>query len=99
MAKRFEMMKAQAEVLTKMDNLLDEIIRDKTMDYRVVGKEEEQAKDWRTGELKWEDDEKTIPYFKDKWDYVAKDEDEISEEDRIMIEVCKAFSKKLDKLI
>lgn len=99
MAKRFEMMKAQAEVLTKMDNLLDEIIRDKMMDYRVVGKETEQAKDWRTGELKWEDDEKTIPCFKDKWDYVAKEEDEISEEDRIMIEVCKAFSKKLEKLI
>lgn len=99
MANRFQTMKVQAEVLTKIDNLLEELIRDRTTDYRVVGKETEQAKDWRTGELKWEDDEKTIPYFKDKWDYVTKDEDEISEEDRIMIEVCKAFSKKLEKLI
>ena len=97
--KRFQVMAAQATVLTKIEELLDELIRNREMDYRPVGKETEQAKDWRTGELKWEDEEKTIPYYKDVWDYVRKDEDDISEEDRIMIDVCKAFSKKLDKLI
>lgn len=99
MANRFAVMKAQAEVLEKMDNFLQEIIKDHNMRYEVVGKEDEQAVDWRTNELKWEDDEKTIPYYKDRWDYVPVPEDEMTDEDKVIIEVCRNFSKKLEKLI
>jgi len=97
MAKRFTVMRKQAEVLERLEDVLNEIIRDKSMTWDVVGKEEEQARDWRTGELKWEDDEKTVPYFKDKWDYVPKAE--LDEDDQITIDVCNGFLKKLDKLI
>lgn len=99
MANRFATMKAQAEVLEKLDNLLNDIIRDNTMSYEVVGKKAEQAVDWRTGELKWEDDEHTIPYYCNEYGYVPIPESELSDENRILIDVCKRFSQRLDKLI
>lgn len=99
MANRFAMMKAQAEVLEKLDNLLQDIIKDNSMSYEAIGKEKEQATDWRTGELKWEDEEKTIPYFKTVYGLVPIPEDELYEENKIIMEVCKKFSQKLDKLL
>lgn len=97
MAKRFTTMRKQAEVLERIENLLEEIIKDRTMSYEVVGKEEEQATSWRTGELLWEDEEHTIPKYRDKYDYVPKKE--LDEDDQITIDVCKGLLKKLDKLI
>ena len=97
MAKRFTTMRKQAEVLERLEDVLNEIIKDKTMEFAVVGKEEEQASHWKTGELLWEDEEKTIPKYRDRYDYVPKAE--LDEDDQITIDVCKAFIKKLDKLI
>lgn len=96
---RFQVMKAQAEVLEKLDTLLNEIIKDNTMMYAVIGKQTEQATDWRTGELKWEDEEHTIPYYANEYGYVPIPEDEMTDENRIMLDVCKKFSQKLDKLL
>ena len=97
MAKRFTVMRKQAEVLEKLEDVLNEIIRDKSMTWDVVGKEEEQATSWKTGELLWEDEEHTIPKYKNKYDYVPKAE--LDEDDQITIDVCNGFLKKLDKLI
>lgn len=97
MAKRFTMMRKQAEVLERIENLLEEMIKDTSMTLDVVGKEEEQATSWKTGELLWEDEEHTIPKYRDKYDYVPKKE--LDEDDQITIDVCKGFLKKLDKLI
>ena len=97
MAKRFQTMKAQAEVLERIESLLEDIIKDRKMTYDVVGKEEEQARSYKTGELLWEDAEETIPKYRNKYDYVPKKE--LDEEDQLMIDVCEGFLKKLDKLI
>lgn len=97
MAKRFQTMATQAQVLTKIEALLEEIIKDTSMTLDVVGKEDEQATSWKTGELLWEDEEKTIPKYRDRYDYVPKKE--LDEDDQCMIDVCKGFLKKLDKLI
>lgn len=97
MAKRFTVMRKQAEVLERLEDVLNEIIRDKSMTWDVVGKEEEQARHWKTDELLWEDEEHTIPKYKNKYDYVPKTE--LDEDDQITIDVCKGFLKKLDKLI
>lgn len=97
MAKKFTVMRKQAEVLERLEDVLNEIIRDKSMTWDVVGKEEEQATSWKTGELLWEDEEHTIPKYKNKYDYVPKAE--LDEDDQITIDVCNGFLKKLDKLI
>lgn len=97
MAKRFTVMRKQAEVLERIENLLEEMIKDTSMTLDVVGKDDEQATSWRTGELLWEDEEHTIPKYKDRYDYVPKAE--LNEDDQITIDVCKGFLKKLDKLI
>lgn len=97
MAKRFTVMRKQAEVLERLEDVLNEIIRDKSMTWDVVGKEEEQARNWKTDELLWEDEEHTIPKYKNKYDYVPKKE--LDEDDQITIDVCNGFLKKLDKLI
>lgn len=97
MAKRFTVMRKQAEVLERLEDVLNEIIRDKSMTWDIVGKEEEQARSWKTDELLWEDEEHTIPKYKNKYDYVPKTE--LDEDDQITIDVCKGFLKKLDKLI
>lgn len=97
MAKRFTVMRKQAEVLERLEDVLNEIIRDKSMTWDVVGKEEEQARHWKTYELLWEDEEHTIPKYKNKYDYVPKAE--LDEDDQITIDVCNGFLKKLDKLI
>lgn len=99
MASRFATMKAQAEVLEKLDNFLNEIIRDYSMSYEVIGKQTEQATDWRTGELKWEDEEHTIPYYANEYGYVPIPEDKLRDESRIVVDVCKRFSQRLDKLL
>lgn len=97
MAKRFTVMRKQAEVLERLEDVLNEIIRDKSLTWDVVGKEEEQARSWKTDELLWEDEEHTIPKYKNKYDYVPKAE--LDEDDQITIDVCNGFLKKLDKLI
>jgi len=72
--------KAVIEVLERLVDTLADLEKDARFDYRIVGKESEQAKDWRTGELKWDDEEKTIPHYDSKWDYVEIPKDELSDE-------------------
>ena len=72
--------RALIDVLERLMNVLDEIKNDNLREYKVIGKKDEQDTHWRTGELLWEDEEKTIPKMKDIYGYVDIPEDELSEE-------------------
>lgn len=69
---KFQMKKNEVEILTKLNERLADLEKDNLMTYEAVGKETEQATDWRTGELLWEDEEKTIPLYRNRYDYVEK---------------------------
>ena len=94
---RLDVISAKGEILRKLADSLKSYEQDTLYEYKCVGKEEEQARDWRTDELKWEDEEKTIPYYRDKYEYVKVSEAEMTDERRaalVAIEEVKAF---LDK--
>lgn len=97
MTNKFKEKKATAEILDE----LYKVVQDKEdavyNDYKPVG--EEQEKDWRTGELKWEDEEKTIPKMTTKWDYVPKCEEELTPDDFAMVKACQYVRAQLEKMI
>ena len=68
-------------------------------DYRVVEKDYKQKTDWKTGELQWEDEEKTIPKMEDRWDYVDIPEDELSDEVKLKIQAYKDVLEDIEGLI
>lgn len=91
--------KAYLTVLERLSATLEEIKRDALNDYRVVGKKSEQAKSWKTGELLWEDEEKTIPRYESEWDYVPIPEEELTDEAKAKVEAIKEIETTLEKLI
>lgn len=95
---KFMERKIEAEVLGELYEKLEHDLKYATMSYERVGKEIEQARDYKTGELLWEDDEQTIPKFRDNWDYVDVPEDKLTDEQRIKIKVIKSVMAKLEKL-
>jgi len=70
----------ELEIIGEVLDFLEEKRRDTGMEYRAVGKTDKQARNWRTDELLWEDEEHTIPKYEDKYDYVEIPEEELSEE-------------------
>jgi hypothetical protein len=85
------------EYLEKLMADLESYEDDIKKEYIVVGKEEEQARNWKTDELLWEDEEKTIPKYRDKYDYVPKKE--LNENDKINLEAINTIKKALEKLV
>lgn len=85
------------EYLEQLMESLNRFEDDVKKEWAVVGKEEEQAKDWRTDELLWEDEEKTIPKYRDKYDYVPKKE--LDEDDKTKLDAINTIKKALEKLI
>lgn len=69
---KFQVKKAEVEILTQLNDRLLELEKANLRSYEVIGEEEEQATDWCTGELLWEDDEQTIPKHRSKYGYVEK---------------------------
>lgn len=96
---KIQMKKAMLEVIEELYSSLETTEKNVTYSYEVVGKEDEQAKDWKTGELKWEDEEKTIPYYRNRYDYVKRDEDSLDDHDKAKLEAIAEIRKALDKLI
>ena len=96
---KVQVKKAQLEVIEKLLNALSEMRRDTTQDYRVVGKKTEQATDWRTGELLWEDEEKTIPRYDNKWEYVPLTDEEMTEDKKALLQAIEDMEKCLDKMV
>lgn len=95
MANKFKEKQLLAELLNELYDIVQRKEDSVHTEYRRVG--EEQAKDWRTGELKWEDEEKTIPVMTDKWADMPKDE--LSADDELTIKVCQYVKTQLEKMI
>ena len=91
--------RAMLNVLERVFDQLEDISKDCTMTYEVVGKRDEQDTNWRTGELLWEDDEKTIPKMKDKYDYVPIPEDDMTDEQICKLHAINEIKNALEKLI
>lgn len=77
---KIQIKKAELEVYEALLNELDQLEKGTMTDFRIIGTSDEQETDWRTGELKWEDEEKTIPKYRSIWGDVELTEDEMSEE-------------------
>lgn len=99
MANKFKEKQILAEILLDLYNVVEQREKDCQQDYRKVGVTDEQDKHWRTGELLWEDEAQTVPKMKEKWDYVAKTEEEMSEDDRLRLKVCQQIKAQLEKMI
>lgn len=91
--------KAYLTVLEKLADSLEAQRKDVLTDYRIIGKEDEQAKNWKTGELLWEDEAKTIPKYENKWGYADIPEEELSEEAKATLKAIDDVEKSLEKLI
>lgn len=91
------------EVLESLDKELDSILKNSLCDYKCIAETvtDEQDRDWRTNELLWEDDEKTIPKMRVNrtYDYVQRPEEEITDEDRALEKAVDDIRKLLLKLI
>lgn len=97
MTNKFKEVQIKAEILNELYELVESNERRYLADYTPVG--EKQSVDWRTGELMWEDEEKTIPKMEKVWDYVEKDDEEITPEDRLRIKIYQQIKTQLEKMI
>lgn len=88
------------EYLEDIFNLLDGREHDVRYAYKKVGVDEtKQRTAWRTGELLWEDEEKTIPSYEPIYDDVLKDAEEMTEDDNIRLKVLGNIKSALEKMI
>ena len=95
-------LKVKMEVLERLERIFEELkSREESIstDYECVGKEEEQATNWRTGELLWEDEEQTIPKYNNKYESVPKKPENFTEEDLAQLEAIKIIRTTLETLI
>ena len=99
MANKFKEKQKLAELLDRLYREVQNEEDNCLQEYRKVGVTDEQDKHWKTGELLWEDEEQTIPKMKDKWDYVMKSEDEMTEDDYAKIKACQYLKSQLEKMI
>ena len=97
MANKIQEKRIELEVLETLYEKVQEKIKDVQTEYKPIGKYDEQATDWRTGELKWDDEEKTIPHYETKWGHVPKEE--LTEEEELRVKVCENLLVKLEKLM
>ena len=87
----------QLEAIEKILSSLDEIERDIRCTLEVSGKYDNQARSYDTGELLWEDAEKTIPLYRDKYDYVPKET--LTDADNAKLEVVQSVREWLESRI
>lgn len=98
MALNIKEKKALLEVLEQTYDYVESLKKDTLREYRVIGKESEQAKSWKTDELLWEDEEHTIPKYYDKYGYVDKTDDELTESDKVKLTAINEVLKALEKM-
>ena len=99
MTNKFQEKQILAEVLDELYRTVEAKEKAVHCEYKIVGKSDVQSKNWRTGELEWEDEEKTIPKMEDIWKDVPKNDDELTENDLLRIKVYKSVMAQLEKLI
>lgn len=96
MNKAIGTMKCRVAILEALDQHLSELEDNRKTEYAPTGKRF-QRKDWKTGELKWLDEAKTIPDMAEEYGNVAKKE--LSEEDKLYLEEIKHIRDSLDRLL
>jgi hypothetical protein len=88
------------EYLEDIFNLLDGREHDVRYEYRKTGVDEtKQRTAWRTGELLWEDEEKTIPSYEPIYEDVLKTDEEMTEDDNLKLKVINNIKATLEKMI
>lgn len=97
MANKFKEKQFMAEILNDLYNEVEEIEKRARATYQPIG--EKQAFDWRNNKLVWEDVEETIPKMEKEWGYVDKDEEDLTEDDKLRIKVCQQIKAQLEKMI
>ena len=97
MVNKFKEKQFSAEVLNDLYVAVEEKENNIKCDYRPIGKKQEY--NWRTNEYVWEDEEKTIPHMVDDWGNVPKEEDELTDEDKMKLRVCQQIKTALEKLL
>jgi len=91
--------KAQLEIIERFTRVLEEMKNDARTDYRITGKETEQARSWKTDELLWEDEEKTIPKYRDRWESVELTEEEMTEDKKAMLVAVEQMMNTLEEFV
>lgn len=71
--------------------------KDAREDYKITGKTDKQKKDWKTDELLFDDN--GDPIYEDKWEYVEKTPEEMTEDDNAKIAAIEIIRNALEKLI
>lgn len=99
MTRKFKEKQYTAELLDKLYREIEAEEENCRQEYCKVGTTDEQERHWKTGELLWEDEEKTIPKMKDQWDYVMKSEEELTEDDYAKMKACQYIKSMLEKMI
>ena len=89
--------KAEIAILERLFDTMQSVENDCFRRYDVVGKE--QAKDWSTGELKWEDEEHTIPKMINKYDYIPINESDMDDEEYAKFIAMNAIKTALEKML
>ena len=83
------------EKLEEINAVIEGKIHDVMYTYEYLG--DVQAKDWRTGELLWDDEEKTIPKMESSWGDKLKED--LTEEEEAKIEALKKIQQTLEKML
>ena len=99
MANKFQEKQILADVLNDLYNTVEQKEKQVHYEYKIVGKKDVQRRHWGTGELMWEDEEKTIPLMEDDWQNVPRAEEDLTEEDLLRIKVYKYVMAQLEKMI
>ena len=87
-------------LLEKVESMVQSLEQDRVyygQSYEEIGTSEEQDTNWKTKELLWEDEEKTIPKYKKIYGYV--DKAELDDEDKAKIKAVDTIIDALLKLV
>ena len=90
--------KAMLDVMERLFRELDSIEEWEVKEYKKVGLENEQATD-REGNLLWEDDDKTIPKYRAKYDYVEIPKNMLCDDSIAKLEAIEKIRTALEKLV
>ena len=93
-------LKEKKALLEKIEDMVHSLEQDRVyygQDYRSIGKSDKQATSWKTKELLWEDEEKTIPKYEDIYGYV--DKEELDDDDKAKIKAVDTIIEALLKLV
>lgn len=95
---RFEVKQYEMHYLSEVYKTLERELEYVREDYRPIRDTDVQETD-RDGNLKWQDDEHTIPIMKKEWGTVTKTDDELTDEDKAKIAAIQNVMEKLEKMI